>query len=172
MKWKDKLLKQLIVSLKQDNEWKGYVTKLEEDISAVGVHLAVFTEPILSALLTGAKTVESRFSLNKIQPFGRVCTGDIILVKKSGGPVVAVFISGEIKSYSNLTPERIDQIRSKYSEPLGMSEDDAFWVEKKDSKYATLINIKRVKRLDPCRIDKKDRTSWVILAQREIDRLL
>jgi hypothetical protein len=166
MKWKDKLLRQLIVHLRQDEEWKPYVAKLEKSAPPLGIHLAIFTEPILTALLVGIKTVESRFSLNRIQPFGKVQTGDIVVVKKSGGPVVAVFVSGEIRSYSNLTPEKVDEIRSKYGLLLGLSENDAFWVEKRDARYATLIDIEVVKRLDPCRIEKKDRTSWVIINER------
>jgi hypothetical protein len=172
MKWKDKLLRDLISHLKQDEEWKPYVAKLEKSASPVGIHLAVFTEPILTALLVGIKTIESRFSMNRIHPFGKVRTGDIIVVKKSGGPVVAFFVSGEIRSYSNLTPKKVDEIRSKYGMSLGLSESDAFWVEKRYAKYATLINIEGIKHLDSCQIEKKDRTSWVIITEGNSERLL
>ena len=172
MKWKDKLLEQLIVNLKHDENWKSYAAKIEQTVPLIGIHLAIFTEPILTALLAGAKTVESRFSMNKVQPFGKVRKGDIIMVKKSGGPVVAVFISGEIISFSNLTPDKIDQIRTKYSPTLGLSENDAFWRDKKDAKYATIINIKTIKLLQPCRIEKRDRTGWVILTERKTGTLL
>src|SRR5271166_6249805 len=54
---------------------------------AVGVHLAVFVEPYLSFLLHGQKTVESRFSINKHAAYEQVGNGDILVLKKSSGPV-------------------------------------------------------------------------------------
>src|SRR6185312_3815603 len=100
MKWKDKLLKKLETDLKNDTEWNKYVEKLKYDYREVGVHLAVFSEAILNELVAGNKTIESRFSTNRICPFGKVHTGDIVLVKKSGGPVIGVFVTGTICSYS------------------------------------------------------------------------
>ena len=60
-----------------------------ENESAVGVHLGVFVEPYLTFLLQGKKTIESRFSINKHAPFEQVQDGDILVLKKSSGPVCA-----------------------------------------------------------------------------------
>lgn len=171
MKWKDKLLKKLAVELTIDTEWNNYIEQLKCDYPSVGVHLAVFSEPILSELLAGRKTVESRFSTNKVGPFGKIQAGDIILVKKSGGPVVGAFLAGTITSFSNLTPSKMRAIRSEYSTRLGLPEKSKFWSEKLDAKYGTLISIKKFKQLSPYPIEKKDRTGWVVLQERSMNDL-
>ena len=166
MKWKDKLLKKLITDLKQNDEWRVFTEKLKCDFPEIGIHLAVFNDIILNELLAGNKTIESRFSTNRISPFGKVQSGDIVLVKKSGGPVVAVFVTGSVSSYSNLTPAKISALRHQYSNSLGLSENDEFWKEKVKSKYGTLITIKRLMEVYPYHIEKKDRTGWVVVQER------
>ena len=171
MKWKDKLLKKLALDLKNDDEWRIYIEKLKSDYPEIGIHLAVFSEPILSELLAGNKSVESRFSTNRISPFGRIYSGDVVLVKKSGGPVIAVFVTGSISSHSNLTPTKIASIRNQYSESLGLTVDNSFWKEKENSKYGTLVTIKRFREVSPYFIDKKDRTGWVVLQERKLNQI-
>lgn len=166
MKWKDKLLKKLNSDFNNDSEWKAYIKKISTNFSKIGVHLAVFSEPILSELLSGNKTLESRMSINKIQPFGKVKENDIVFVKKSGGSVVAVFIAGKVSNFSNLTPSKIKKISYEYGEKLGLSVNDKFWKEKEYSKFATIIVVKNLKIITPYDIDKKDRTGWVILQER------
>ena len=55
------------------------------------LHLGVFSEPCLSYMLEGKKTIESRFSKNKILPYEKIKEDDIVIVKASGGNVVAYF---------------------------------------------------------------------------------
>ena len=171
MKWKDKLLKKLAADLKNDEEWRLYIEKLKSDYPEIGIHLAVFSEPILSELLAGNKTIESRFSSNRISPFGKIYTGDVVLVKKSGGPVVAVFVTGSITSHANLTPAKILSLRNQYSTSLGLTVSDQFWKDKEHSKYGTLVSIKRLSEVSPYHIDKKDRTGWVVLQERKINQI-
>ena len=45
-------------------------------------HLGVFTEPYLTYMLDGKKTIESRFSKNKILPYNQISKDDIVIVKK------------------------------------------------------------------------------------------
>jgi hypothetical protein len=54
------------------------------------LHLAVFIEPYLSFIFEGTKTIESRFNMRKQAPFGQVSAGDVLLLKRSGGPVCGV----------------------------------------------------------------------------------
>ena len=166
MKWKDKLLKKLNSDLNKDTEWKIYIEKLNSDYPEIGIHLAVFSEPILTQLLKGKKTLESRMSTNRIPPFGKIKKDDIILVKKSGGAVVAVFVAGTVSSFTNLTPVKVKNLCIEYSEKLGIPIDDIFWKEKEQAKFATIIAVKHLKKIAPYVIDKRDRTAWVILQKR------
>lgn len=171
MKWKDKLLKKLAEDLKYDTEWNKYIEKLKCDYPRIGVHLAVFSDPILDELFAGNKTVESRFSTNRISPFGKVRTGDIVLVKKSGGPVMGVFVTGSVSSFSNLTPAKMKSLRIEYSNRLGLSQSNEFWSEKASSKYGTLITIKHFKKIMPYHVEKKDRIGWVVVQERDLNNI-
>ena len=50
------------------------------------LHLALLTEPFLSLLMNGAKTIESRFSRVRCAPYGCLARGDVIAVKKDRRP--------------------------------------------------------------------------------------
>jgi len=163
MKWKDKILKKLINDFKNDAQWITYIEKIQNENSDIAIHLAIFSEPLLQKLMTGAKVLESRFSVNKISPFGKIRPGDIVVVKKTGGPIVAAFISGIVYCEANLTPDMIEDMKFKHSKNLGLSTDDVFWGKKIHSKYATLINITNLKELSPYSIEKKDRIGWVVV---------
>jgi hypothetical protein len=168
MKWKDRLLQILENNLGDDESWAGHLSHSKTQTEQVAIHLAVFTEPVLSKLLNGEKTIESRFSINKVTPFGKVHKGDIIIVKKSGGPVVAVFIAGSVRKYQNLTVDQIFKFREQFSESLGMDSDDTFWSDKANAKYATFINVTRLKKVIPFSIEKKDRTAWAVIKEQDV----
>src|SRR5437762_5743619 len=92
--------------------------------NSVGVHLAVFIEPYLTFLLEGKKTVESRFSINKHAPFEQVQPGDIIILKRSSGPVCGVCKVASVWFYR--LDERTWPEIERFSEALCM-DGSAFW---------------------------------------------
>ena len=53
-----------------DGHWAA---KLSQDVQ---LHLAILTEPYISKIFSGVKTLESRFSRNKTVPYNRVRPGD------------------------------------------------------------------------------------------------
>ena len=124
------------------------------------MHLGVFTEPCLSYMLEGKKTIESRFSKNKILPYEKITKDDIVVVKKSGGNVVGFFTIKECMFF-NLQKISISDIRKNYDKELCV--DDSFWIEKSNSNYATLIFIDKLYKLEPFRIIKKGMQTWVKL---------
>lgn len=126
-----------------------------------GIHLAVFVEPFLQFVLDGRKTVESRFSIHRRPPFGCVSSGDLVLVKESGGPVVAVAEISEVWYYQ-LDQEAWNFIRTRFAEQLCV-EDPEFWESKSSSYFATLMQFARVDRVDPLTCSKRDRRGWVVL---------
>lgn len=163
MSWKEEILLELTKSLINDANWKKIALGIKNDRSELSVHLAIFTEELMEKLIDGEKKLESRFSNNFISPHGQVKKGDLIAVKKSGGPVTAVFIAGEVMSFQNLNNAKINELKKKYTERLGLSIKDEFWTLKAESRYATLINVDKVKKLNPFLVGKKDRTAWVVI---------
>ena len=159
MKWKDKLINYLIEQLSNDKEWQEVVNRIKTERS-IGVHLAVFTEPFLSLICNGEKSIESRFSQSKITPFDKVSRGDVVLVKESGGYVKAVFLVGEVRYYTYLNDTRLKEIENEYGKYICSKYDTAFWESRAKANFATLIEIKALRNLNPFYIDKNDRTGW------------
>lgn len=123
------------------------------------IHLGIFCEPYLTYILEGKKTIESRFSKNKIAPFEKISKDDIVIVKKSSGNVVAYFTIKNV-SFINIEDISVNSIKKKYNKYI--MADEKFWNEKeKTSNYATLIEIDRVIDLPPFYINKKGMQSWI-----------
>lgn len=130
--------------------------QLQRLAGATRVHLAVMSEPFLSYVLEGRKTIESRFSLNKIAPYQKVRAGDVVFMK--AGPIIGQFTVGWVKSY-DLSSYPIRNIEQLYTRDI--CGDTAFWKAKSTKRYVTLMGITDVKRLTPVRIEKHDRRAWI-----------
>lgn len=123
-------------------------------------HLGIFTEPVLSFMMDGKKTIESRFSKNKIAPYNRINKDDIVLIKKSGGNIIGYLNIKDILFF-DLSVTSISSLKEKYAEYLCV--DEAFWKQKNESNYATLIIIEKVTKLKPFKINKKGMQTWIVL---------
>jgi hypothetical protein len=163
MKWKDKVFKEILNEIDNDAAWSDIAAKLKSNRNDFGVHVAIFSEPYLTLLLNGSKKIESRFSINKISPYGKIFTDDLVLVKKGGGPVVALFTAGTIKFFSGLNINKLKTIENQYSDKICSDADPLFWKNRENSKFATLIEVNMVKEVNPFIINKSDRTAWSIV---------
>jgi ASC-1-like (ASCH) protein len=162
-KWKRKLIRYFEKHVKSDELSNSIYKNRNLKIDNVGIHLAVFTEPFFSLIFDGKKTIESRFSLNKVSPFQKVNTGDIVFVKKSGGHVAGFFIVGDIKYLHSPSIRVRDQIRRIYSKAIAAHYVNDFWESRKTSKYISLLEVSYVAKIEPLSIEKKDRTAWCVL---------
>lgn len=124
------------------------------------IHLGIFSEPYLSLMMDGIKTIESRFSKNKIAPYNRISKNDIVIIKKSSGNIIGYFTIKEVLFF-DLGTTSINDIRKKYEKELCVN--DEFWDNKKNSNYATLLIIDKIFSLKPFHIDKKGMQTWIIL---------
>jgi hypothetical protein len=129
----------------------------------VSLHLAVLVDPFLGWLLDGSKTVESRFSRVRCAPYGGLAEGDVIAVKRTGGPVVGAFQAGLVSSFQ-LTPSRVTDLRERFAAQIHAL-DDEFWDQRADCAYATLVQVTSVRAVPALPFPKKDRRGWVRLTQ-------
>lgn len=136
--------------------------------SAGQFHLAVFVEPFLSYILDGRKTVESRFSVTRMPPYGRVTSGDLLLLKRSGGPVVGMCRVTQCWTYS-LTGSVSEEIRRKFGKAICASA--AFWNSKRGARYVTLMAIDSTTPLDPVYVYKRDPRAWVVVENQRRQQL-
>jgi hypothetical protein len=162
MKWKGKLINHVVEQLKDDSKWGNTIEKVLIDPS-VGIHLAVFNEPFLSLIINGEKKMESRFSMNKISPFGKVKKGDVIILKESGGLVTGAFVAGEVMFFQNINNIVLEEIEFNYGKAICSSHDKDFWKNRDKAKYGSLIEVKKIKKLPPFKSEKKDRSGWSVL---------
>lgn len=125
------------------------------------LHVAVTREPYLQLLLDGHKTIESRFSVNRVSPFEDVRAGDVLALKQQSGPVVGVCVIEHVAFYEL---ERVTWrlLRDQFARPL-CAEDDDFWSTRERARYATLMTVVHPHWIDPVRIEKRDRRGWVRL---------
>lgn len=73
-------------------------------------HIAILKQPFFNMMLNGEKTIESRWSMNKIAPYKKVSIEDEILLKLTGQPVTAIAKVKDVKYYK-LTPVIVEQMR-------------------------------------------------------------
>ena len=109
------------------------------------MHVAVLKSPYIDLLLEGRKTMESRLSKTRREPFGCVAPGDLVLFKASGGPYRAKAIVSHVESLSDLTPACVRALRARVN-PLVLGAP-AYWHAKRDARYATLMTLEGV---EPC----------------------
>ncbi len=135
-----------------------------ENIKQSTIHLGVFTEPYLTFMLDGKKTIESRFSKNRILPFEHIGKSDIVFLKKSSGNVVGYMTIRDIL-FIDLTKTSLEEIKHKYGNRLCV--DESFWQAKRDSKYATLLFIDKITKLAPFHVTKKGMQTWLIVKKKK-----
>ncbi len=132
----------------------------EPNLQSCGVHLAVLVEPYCTFILEGRKTIESRFSVNRNAPYEQVCKGDIIVLKRSSGPVVGFCRVSNVWFY-RLIPETWTEIE-RFASALCM-DSSHFWQSKKVASYATLMQIEEVTRVKDLKVTKRDPRGWVVI---------
>lgn len=130
------------------------------ELRSKAIHLGIFSEPYLTYMLEGKKTIESRFSKNKIMPYNQITKDDVVIVKQSSGDILGYFTIKDVLFF-DLNTTSIEEIKSKYNKQLCV--DETFWINKKNSNYATLIIINKLIKLEPFHINKKGMQTWIKL---------
>ena len=128
-------------------------------------HLVILKKPYFDAILSGQKQIESRFTKTKREPFGQIQPGDKLLLKISSGPVCAIATAAAVKSFENLTPQKIEQVKEEYNH--GIKGSNQIWQSKADCRFGLLIWLTDVEPIEPVWIHKKDWRAWVILTEKE-----
>lgn len=156
------LVDKLQSAVQGDPFWESYLEQLTSPNDArFALHLAILVEPYLQFILDGKKTVESRFSTRRFAPYNRVEKGDVVLLKQSSGPIVGVCQVTYVWFYQ-LEPESWLTIKKDFAAAI-CAQDPNFWKEREAASFATLMQIKHVKSIEPIKFAKRDRRGWVVL---------
>lgn len=145
--------------------WQKYLDRCNAPPpQQVGLHLGVFIEPFLRHILDGKKTIEARFSCRKVAPFACVEQGDVLLLKRTGGPIIALCEVLNVWSYQ-IHSESLSEIRRLFADAMCASDND-FWSARESTCYATLLRLGTVQPISPVSWEKRDRRGWVVLRRR------
>jgi hypothetical protein len=144
-----------------DRDWSLALGSPGAALPAFGIHLAVFIDPYLGYVLDGSKTVESRFSSTRCAPYGKVMRGDLLMLKRAGGPVVGIARACGVWSY-RLNDSSWKSIREQFTEAL-RAQAPEFWDLRSGATFATLMSLDRVLAVKPVEWEKRDRRGWVVV---------
>ena len=111
---------------------------------------------LLPKILSGEKTIESRWYKNRVSPWGKIEKGEIVYFKDSGSPVTLRAEVSEVLQFSKLNPITVEKILFKYSARAGISKKDInkYYKLFKAKNYCLLVFLKNQKTVDPFEIDK------------------
>lgn len=121
-------------------------------------HLAFMKKEwkFLEKIISGEKTIESRWYKNASTPWRRCEKGETVYFKNSGELVSVKAKVADVMYIPELNPKKIKQILNTYGKRIGIGNQDRanFLKMFKDKKYCILIFLKNPKKIKPFQINK------------------
>ena len=121
-------------------------------------HLAIMKKSwgLTDKILTGEKTVESRWYKSRRAPWDKIKTGDRVFFKDTAGPVRVKATVAKVLQFANLTSEKTEEIMVQYGRAdLGtnhiMPEIRGYV---KGKKYCVLVFLNNPVEVEPFEVDK------------------
>ena len=131
-------------------------------------HIAIMKKSwgLLPRILSGQKTIESRWLTTQSAPWDKVHEGDRIYFKDSGEPVVVRATVSHVLQLDDLSPQRISDILDFYGEDDGILPEELPKYEAlfRDKTYCVLIFLEDIQLVEPFSIDKHGfglQTAWL-----------
>lgn len=117
-------------------------------------HLAILAKPrkLLTKILSGEKSIESRWYQHQKTPYNSISKDDTIYFKDSGEPVTVKATVAAVKFFADLDEMKIKSILEEYGKRICIPLSSAPTLSGK--KYCTLIFLKDVIEIEPFRVDK------------------
>ena len=118
-------------------------------------HLAILSKKrkLLVKILSGEKTIESRWYKFKRTPYKNIQDGEIIYFKESGQKVTVSAVVEKVLFFNDLDEDKIRKILKEYGKGIGV--ENSHVKDLIDKNYCTLIFLKKVKEISPFSINKK-----------------
>lgn len=133
-------------------------------------HVAIMKKEwrLTERILSGEKTIESRWYATRKAPWNRIGEGDIVYFKDSGTPIVARAQVGAVRQFDDISPGKAQGLLAEYGQRIGLSEEDipAAIERYSNKKYCILVFLEDVRRVDPFCIDKRGyglMSAWICI---------
>lgn len=131
-------------------------------------HVAVMKKEwsLIEKIISGSKTIESRWYLSRRAPLGKIKKGDTIFFKNSGQPVTAKAQVSDVREFSKLNAKKVKKILNTYGgkNKLALNDLKKSYELYKDKKYCILVFLKNPTQVKPFNINKKGygmMSSWI-----------
>ncbi|MCK9368696.1 ASCH domain-containing protein [Candidatus Dojkabacteria bacterium] len=109
---------------------------------------------LIDEILSGVKTIESRWYKNEVAPWNKIKEGEVIYFKDSGGLVRAKATVSEVIQVDNLNEEKFINIVKRYGDAINLRTRE--YVEYyKLKNYCILLRLINSQKIEPFQIDKK-----------------
>jgi hypothetical protein len=132
------------------------------------IHVAVMVEPYLSKVCSGEKYIESRLTRVNIAPYQRAECGDVILFKRSGGPITAVALIDRTR-FEECGPQSTPaSLAEAFSSGLGY--EPGYVESKAEARFASLLWLSDVRSIASVSIAKAGRQAWVTIQPASLGR--
>jgi len=105
--------------------------------TAAARHVAIVRPWAADAIERGDKTIESRFSRSRREPFGRVRPDDVVYFRVVGGGYRLRARVARVRSFADLLPEDVARLEARYRGAIGG--DEAYWERAAAARFATLL---------------------------------
>lgn len=119
-------------------------------------HIAIMKKSwgLIPKIISGEKTIESRWYKNRIAPWNKIQAGDLVYFKNSGESVTVVAKVSNVLQFTNLDKEQFMDIIDKYADKICLKTRD-YNEYYKSKNYCILIFLTEVKEIEkPFNIDK------------------
>jgi len=133
-------------------------------------HIAIMKKSwgLTQKILTGQKTIESRWYKARYAPWDKIRVGDTVYFKDSGEPVTIKATVVKVIQFSELTPDKVNRILSMHREDIGIEKEQIkrFFGTIRDKKYCILIFLKSPQKIKPFEVDKTGfgaMSAWISL---------
>jgi len=141
-------------------------------------HIAIMKKSwgLTKKILTGEKTIESRWYKNRYRPWNHINAGDDIYFKDSGEPVTVKANVHKVFQFENLNPQKVREILLKYAKDDGLGIEsgqiEKFYEMFKNKRFCLIIFLKGAKKIKPFNIDKSgfgSQAAWLVV--KDIDKI-
>lgn len=133
-------------------------------------HVAIMKKSwgLTEKILSGKKTIESRWYSSRRAPWDRIKQGDTVYFKNSGEPVKVSARVVKVMQFDDLDSRKVGKILEKYGEMDGIekSRTGYFYRLFKSKKYCMLIFLEDVRSVEPFDVDKRGfgaMSAWVVV---------
>ena len=121
-------------------------------------HVAIMKKSwhLLPKILSGEKTIESRWYMHRCEAWGKVSAGDTVFFKNSGEPVTVHARVKKVLQFEHLAPAKVRSILEKYGGRGGIGNESfgSIWSWAKRKTYCVLVFLEHPSAVQPFRINK------------------